>query len=382
MRGAVLYEPGAPLVIEEIEVEEPHEHEVLVRMVAAGICHSDLAIARGMQAAALPSVLGHEGAGVVERVGPGVTTVAPGDHVVLLWRAGCGHCYYCNRRQPAVCEMGVRGRVSGRMPDGTTRYRVRGNAVHHFNAVSTLAEYSVVPDVSLLPIDPDVPLAEAAVVGCAVLTGVGAVFNAAQLSPGDRAAVVGCGGVGLNVIQGAVVAGAEAVIAIDVADFKLELAQTFGATHRIDARSTDPVARVYELTDGIGVDYAFDAAGRISTLEQAVRMTRRGGTTVAIGMPPMGETIAIEPLPFIVANKTIRGSIYGSSDFARDVPRILGFVRQSRLKLTELVTGRFTLEQVNDALERLESDEGNVARSVILLDDRNPPDHEQAPSRG
>jgi S-(hydroxymethyl)glutathione dehydrogenase/alcohol dehydrogenase len=160
------------------------------------------------------------------------------------------------------------------------------------------------------------------------------------------------------------------VIAIDVADFKLELAQAFGATHLIDARSTDPVSRVHELTDGIGVDYAFDAAGRISTLEQAVGMTRRGGMTVAIGMPPMGETIAIEPLPFIVANKTIRGSIYGSSDFARDVPRILGLLRQNRLKLTELVTGRFTLEQVNVALDRLEDDRGNVARSVIVLDER------------
>ncbi len=228
-----------------------------------------------------------------------------------------------------------------------------------------------VPEVSVLPIDRDMPLAEAAVVGCAVLTGVGAVFNAAGLSPGDRAAVVGCGGVGLNVIQGAVVAGAEVVIAIDVADFKLELAQTFERIHLVDARHTDPVSRVRELTGGISIDYAFHAAGRISTLEQAVGMTRRGGMTVAIGMPPMGETIApSNPFRSSSRIKQSEARFPGSSDFARDVPRILGLLRQNRLKLSELVTGRFTLERVNEALDRLEDDRGNVARSVIVLDEQ------------
>jgi NDMA-dependent alcohol dehydrogenase len=365
MRGAVLYEVGAPLVVEEIDVDDPRECEVLVRVVAAGVCHSDLAIARGRQAAALPAVLGHEGAGIVERVGSGVTTVTPGDHVVLLWRAGCGHCYYCNRGRPAICDMGIQNRVSGRMPDGSSRYRVRGEPVNHFNAVSTLAQYSVVPEVSVLKIDADVPLDRAAIVGCAVLTGVGAVFNAAGVRPGDRAAVIGCGGVGLNIIQGCVIAGADTVVAVDVAGFKLDLAQQFGATHVIDATAQDPAETIGELTAGIGVDYAFDSAGLISTLEQALAVTRRGGTTIAVGMPGIGQTIAIEPLPFIVADKTLRGSIYGSSDFAVDVPRILALYRHGRLKLDELITGSYGLDQVNEALDLLERDKGSIARSVI-----------------
>jgi S-(hydroxymethyl)glutathione dehydrogenase/alcohol dehydrogenase len=369
VRGAVLYETGAPLVLEDITVEDPRAHEVLVRVAAAGVCHSDLAIARGGQKAALPAVLGHEGAGVVERVGPGVTSVAPGDHVVMLWRAGCGHCYYCDRGTPAICDIGIRNRVTGLMPDGTSRYRVGDTAVNHFNAVSTLAEYSIAPEVSVLKIDPEVPLDRAAVVGCAVLTGLGAVFNASGLRPGDRAAVIGCGGVGLNVIQGAIIAGAEIVVAIDVSEYKLGLAKQFGATHLIDSTSQDAVETIQELTAGIGVDYAFDCAGLIATLEQALTLTRRGGTAVAIGMPPVGQTIAIEPLPFIVADKTLRGSIYGSSNFALDVPRALGLYRQGRLKLDELITGSYSLDQVNDALDLLERDKGSIARSVIRLDE-------------
>jgi S-(hydroxymethyl)glutathione dehydrogenase/alcohol dehydrogenase len=368
MKAAVLYDVSEPLVIEEVDVEKPREHEVLVRLVAAGVCHSDLSIARGKQGAALPAVLGHEGAGIVEEVGPGVTSVAPGDHVVMLWRAGCGHCYYCDRGTPAICDLGIRGRVSGRMPDGSTRYSVRGTPVNHFNAVSTLAEYSVTPDVSVLKIDADIPLDRAAVVGCAVLTGTGAVFNAAGVKPGDRTAVIGCGGVGLNVIQACRIAGADTIVAVDVADFKLDLATTFGATAIIDARSQDPVEAIRELTDGIGVDYAFDSAGLISTLEQALAMTRRGGMAVAIGMPPAGETIAIEPLPFVVANKTLRGSIYGSSNFALDVPRLLALYRQGRLNLDSLITGSFGLDEVNDALDLLERDKASIARSVIRFD--------------
>jgi S-(hydroxymethyl)glutathione dehydrogenase / alcohol dehydrogenase len=369
MRGAVLYDTRSPLIIEDVDVDAPRAHEVLVRMGVAGVCHSDLAIARGKQTAALPAVLGHEGAGVVAEVGDGVTTVAPGDHVVLLWRAGCGHCYYCNRGRPAICDLGIHGRFSGRMPDGSTRYRVRGEPVNHFNAVSTLAEYTVVPEVSVLPIDREIPLQEAAIVGCAVLTGVGAVFNAASVGPGDRVAIFGAGGVGLNVIQGAIVAGAELVIAVDVSHFKLELAKNFGAMHVIDGAATDPVKAVLELTDGIGVDYAFDAAGHIATLEQAVNATRRGGMTIAIGMPPAGAALSLEPLPFIVADKTIRGSIYGSSNFAVDVPRILALARQKRLKLSELITGSFALDEVNEALNLLERDAANVGRSVIVLEE-------------
>jgi Zn-dependent alcohol dehydrogenase len=264
--------------------------------------------------------------------------------------------------------MGIKGRVSGLMPDGTSRYRVRGTPVNHFNAVSTLAEYSVVPEVSVLRIDPEVPLDRAAVVGCAVLTGTGAVFNAAGVRPGDRTVVIGCGGVGLNVIQGCVIAGAEIIAAVDVADFKLDLARQFGATHVIDAREHDPVQLVKELTGGIGADFAFDSAGIIATLEQALEMTRRGGMTVAIGMPPAGDTIAIEPLPFVVQNKTLRGSIYGSSNFAVDVPRALGLYRQGRLNLDSLFTGSYSLDEVNVAFDLLENDKGSIARSVILLD--------------
>jgi NDMA-dependent alcohol dehydrogenase len=363
MKAAVLYETGSPLVVEEVSVEDPRDGEVLVRIAYAGMCHSDKSIARGGQPAALPAVLGHEGAGVVEAVGPGVTSVAVGDHVVLLWRAGCRHCYYCDRGAPAICEMGITARANGRMPDGTTRYAVDGRPVNHFNAVSTFAQYSVCPEVSVVRIPPEIPLDRAAVVGCAVLTGIGAVFNAGQVRPGARTAVVGCGGVGLNVVQGCAIAGAEVVVAIDPSADKREMALTFGATHAIDPTAVDPVAAVLDITGGIGADEVFEAVGQVATLEQASAMTRRGGTTVMIGMPAADARLPVNPLAQIVADKTLRGSIYGSSDFAVDVPRILGLYQAGRLRLDELVTGTYPLSQVNEAMDAL--GRSDVARSVI-----------------
>ncbi len=363
MKAAVLYETGAPLVVEDVSVQDPREGEVLVRIAFAGMCHSDKAIAGGNQPAALPAVLGHEGAGVVEAVGPGVSSVAAGDHVVLLWRAGCRHCYYCDRGAPAICEMGFTARSSGRMPDGSTRYAVDGRPVNHFNAVSTFAQYSVCPEVSVVKISPEIPLDRAAVVGCAVLTGVGAVFNAGDVRPGARTAVVGCGGVGLNVVQGCAIAGAEIVVAIDTSDEKLAMAREFGATHTINPATVDHVASVVELTGGIGADQVFEAVGQVATLEQASAMTRRGGTTVMIGMPAADARLPVNPLAQIVADKTLRGSIYGSADFAVDVPRILGLYQAGRLKLDELVTGTYPLSGVNEAMGAL--GRTDVARSVI-----------------
>lgn len=368
MKAAVAYEAGQPLVVEEVAVEDPREREVLVRIVAAGVCHSDLGLASGKLPLALPAVLGHEGAGVVERVGPGVTRVQPHDHVVMLWRAACGHCYYCAHGSPTICDLGYTMRATGKMPDGSVRYSAGGRAVNHLNGVSTFAEYSVAPEVCVLRIPPDIRLDRAAIIGCSVLTGVGAVLNAADVRPGSSVAVIGCGGVGLNVIQGSVVAGAERIIAIDTSQPKLHLARDFGATHVIDATAEDGVEAVRQVTGGRGSDFTFEAVGSVPTLRQALEATRRGGVAVAIGMPAVDAALELRPLPELInTDKTLRGSIYGSSNFAVDVPRILSLYRAGRLKLDELITGTYGLGEVNEALDMLHG--GTVARSVILMDD-------------
>jgi S-(hydroxymethyl)glutathione dehydrogenase / alcohol dehydrogenase len=363
MKAAVLYETGQKLKVENVDVEGPKAGEVLVKMVAGGVCHSDLHVIHGDLPCTLPAVLGHEGAGIVEEVGAGVTNVKPGDHVIMLWRASCGDCYFCHIGRPAQCDWGVGIRWSGRLRDGTSRYQVGGQEVRHFAGISTFGEYSVAPAAGVMKIRPDVPLDKVAIVGCAVMTGVGSVFNAAELRPGTSAVVIGCGGVGLNTIQGCSIAGAEKIIAVDITDYKLELARNFGATHTLNGSQVDVVEAVKELTDGLGAHYAFEAIGNVKTLSQALDVVRRTGTVIAIGMPRPDAELAIKPTPFIMADKTLRGSLYGSCNFAVDVPRLLDLYVAGKLKLDEMISREYPIEQINEAFDALER--GEVARSIV-----------------
>ena len=362
MRAAVFYEVGKPLVVEEVELAPPRAGEVLVRIAATGVCHSDLHYIKGDLAMPLPVVLGHEAAGIVETIGSGVEAVRPGDHVVLLFAPACGHCRYCDSGRPHLCEM--RYRVRGKMPDGTTRLRRGDQELHHFTCVSSWAEQAVVPESGVLPIGKDVPLTIAALLGCAVTTGVGAVVNTARVRPGSSVAVFGLGGVGLNVVQGARIAGAVMIIGVDLLDHRLEAARRFGATHTINAKANDPVQAIRDLTGG-GADYAFEVIGRAATVRQAVDSVARGGVAVAVGLPPTREELVVPGPTFVLNEKTLQACFYGSSRLRSDIPRLLAMYDAGRLMLDELVTASFPLDRVNDAVAAL--DRGDGLRSILQM---------------
>jgi NDMA-dependent alcohol dehydrogenase len=365
-RGAVLFEPGKPLEIVDVDVAAPRAGEALVRMAAAGVCHTDLHVMQGKFSAPLPAVLGHEGAGVVADVGPGVTLLRPGDAVVPLWRLSCGKCEYCRRGRPALCPEGTRVRNTGRLPDGTSRLSVGGREVKHYAGVSTFCEYSVIPEAALLKLDQQLPLDRAALLGCAVVTGVGAVTNAAKVRPGDTVAVFGAGGVGLNVIQGAASAGAATLVAVDLHADKLDLARRFGATHVVDARTGDPVAAVRALTSNRGVDHAFDCVGSPATVRQAFDVLARTGKLVVLGISPAGAEVSLPLGPMVFEERQVLGSFYGSGQPRQDIPRLAAMYLQGKLKLDELLTRRYPLDQINEAYAAL--DRGEVARSVVVFD--------------
>jgi Zn-dependent alcohol dehydrogenase len=359
VKAAVLYEYGAPLVIEEVELDPPKEGELLVRMAASGVCHSDLHTALGIHPTAVPTVLGHEGAGVVEKVGPGVEHVRPGDHVMLTWLPYCGRCRQCVRGRPNRCE--DVGWYDTTLADGTCRLHKDGLRIHHYNT-SSFAERSVVPAQTAIPVDPDLPLTELALMGCAVMTGVGAALNTAAVRPGDTAAVVGCGGVGLNVVQGCAIGGASTIVAVDVVPAKLELALELGATHAVDAGAADPVEAVRELTGG-GADFAFEAIGRPQTIALALQLTGRGGQAILVGMAPPDARIPLDALTLTVEERAVRGCWYGSCLPLRDFPILVDLYRSGRLRLDPLIT-TCALEDVNEAFRRMEA--GETARSVIV----------------
>jgi len=364
-KAAVLMGVGQALEVrDDIDVEQPHAGEVRVRMAASGVCHSDLSMQNGTLLTPTPIVLGHEGAGVIEAVGNGVTELAVGDHVVISWVPQCGSCYFCDRDQPELCENTSMSVAMGCLLDGTTRLSAGGQALRQMSASGTFSELAVIPAVSAIKIPADLDLKVAALIGCGVLTGVGAALNTARIAPGDTVAVVGCGGVGLNVIQGAAIAGAGAIIAVDVQPAKLELARTFGATAVVDAGRRDAVSGVMELTAQRGADVAFEVIGLQKTIDQTIGMTRRGGQAILVGVPRMDAVVNV-PAFFgvVLAEKTIRGCWYGGSDVRRDVARIIGFYREGKLKLDELIAQTIALEQVNEAFETLKS--GEQARSVI-----------------
>jgi S-(hydroxymethyl)glutathione dehydrogenase/alcohol dehydrogenase len=359
IRAAVLREPGEPLTIERLQLAAPGPEEVLVRIEASGVCHSDLSLAKGNLSGPLPIVLGHEGAGVVEEIGPGVTGVEVGDHVVLLFRAACGKCRMCEIGRPALCPQGARLRKEGTMVDGTTRLSRDGETVYHYSGASSFAERAVVPLSAVVRVPSELPLVELSVVGCAVMTGVGAVFNAAGLEPGSHAMVIGCGGVGISAVQGAAIAGASTILAVDLNPDRLELARKLGATHTVVASEADPV----EVATELEIDYAFDTAGAIATMRTAVASIRPGGTAVAIGVPPLSQMLEVDAAALVVTEKTLRGCFYGSSEFRRDVPLLLDLYRSGRLDLNSMVGEEVGLDDVNGALRGLETDA--LARTVI-----------------
>lgn len=359
IRAAVLHEFGRPLVVEELELDPPKQGEVLVRMAASGVCHSDLHVVQGIHPTELPVVLGHEGAGVVEEVGAGVAGLEVGDHVLLTWLPYCGHCRQCARGWPNRCENTAW--YDATLEDGTCRFHSNGSRIHHYNT-SSFAERSVVPARTAIKVDPSLPLTELALMGCAVMTGVGAALNTACVRPGDSVAVIGCGGVGLNVIQGARIAGAAPIVAVDLVDEKLELAREMGATAAVNAGEGDTVGTVRELVPG-GVDHAFEALGRPETIETALALTGRGGQTILIGMAPPDARIGLDALTMTLEERCVRGCWYGSCVPLRDIPLLIELYRSSRLQLEPLIT-TCGLDDVNDAFARMEA--GETARSVIV----------------
>ncbi|HYC82175.1 MAG TPA: Zn-dependent alcohol dehydrogenase [Solirubrobacterales bacterium] len=364
MRAAVMREVGEPLTIEQLEIAEPGPGEVLVKLAASGVCHSDLHTLKGeWQAAGLPVVLGHEGAGVVEAVGEGVQRVAVGDPVVLSWTAGCGRCMRCLIGQPNLCENALESVHSFVMYDGTTRLRKDGEEIYSFLAVASFGEYAVVPENGAIRVADGVSLELASVVGCAVSTGVGAATNTVSVPAGASTAIIGLGGVGLSVLQGCVAQSASPVIAIDMHEDKLQAASRLGATHTINAADGDPVAAVSELTGGAGVDYAFEAIGLKVTIEQTLAMLGTRGTAVLVGMPPEGVMFEADPLAITNLEQRIVGSNYGSTVPAVDFPRILRLAEADRLDLSALITQRLPLDRINEAFEAMERGEG--IRTVI-----------------
>jgi S-(hydroxymethyl)glutathione dehydrogenase / alcohol dehydrogenase len=365
LRAAVLREPGAPVATETVLLHPPRRGEVLVRVAAAGVCRSDLHLADGLLGAGRwPIVLGHEGAGVVEAVGEDVSSVEVGDHVAFCLVPACGMCAPCRSGRPTLCEPAGRNGVAGMLMDGTSRLRARdGTELQHGFMVACFAEYAVVPAAGAVPLPTSIPLWQAAVLGCGVVTGIGAV-NRAGIRVGDSVAVVGCGGVGLQVIAGARLAGAATIVAVDRVSGKLERALQRGATHAVDSSRDGAAAAVLELSAG-GVDHAFEVVGTQATIRQAWDMLRPGGTATVVGVAPAGVEVSLPAIEFL-SEKTITGSYYGSSDVARALRGIAQLVVDGRLDLDGVVSDVIELDEVEAALERLRRGEG--ARSVVVID--------------
>jgi alcohol dehydrogenase len=372
VRAAVLNAMGAktpyaqskPLTIEEVELRDPGPGEVLVRMGAAGLCHSDLSVINGDRPRPTPMALGHEAAGVVEALGPGVDDLKKGDHVVLVFVPSCGHCNPCAEGRPALCEPGAAANTAGTLLSGERRIFKDGKPIHHHMGCSAFAEAAVVSRRSLVKIIPDLALDEAALFGCAVLTGVGAVVNTAQVHAGHSVAVVGLGGVGLASVLGSVAAGARVTVAVDLSDEKLTLAKALGATHTFNAADPDIVAKVKEATQG-GVDFAIEMAGSTRAFETAYRITRRGGATITAGLPPPTATWAMPSTNLVAEERTIKGSYIGTCVPSRDLPRYIDLYKRGRLPVNKLMSGRMKLEQINEGFDLLH--EGKAVRQVITF---------------
>jgi len=356
------YAETRPLTVEEIDLEGPRDGEVLLRMAASGLCHSDLSVINGDRPRQIPIVLGHESAGVVEEVGPGVERLRPGDHVISVFVPSCGHCGPCQGGRPALCEPGAAANGAGEMIAGGTRLSRRGETVYHMTGVSCFATYATVSQNSLTKIDPEIPLDIAALMGCAVLTGAGAVFNSGDVKPGCCTAVVGLGGVGLAAVMAARVAGAEKIVAIDILPEKLEAAMALGATHAVDSSSADATAEIRELTAG-GADTALDFTGNVKALRLAYDVTRRGGVTITAGLPNPKSMLEIPAVGLTGEERTLKGSYLGSGVPSRDIPRFLALHKQGRLPVERLMTHKIALADINEGFDRLHN--GEAIRQVI-----------------
>lgn len=363
MKAAVLYDYNTPLVIEDVQLDDPGPSEVLVKIAASGICRSDFHVMKGEMTPPLPIVLGHEAAGRIEAVGANVTRVKPGDPIVLSFSPNCGYCTYCTSGQPHLCAT-MRREKQGMLPGGHTRLSKDGAPIHHFARTASFAEYAVIHESAAIPVGPDVPLEVAALIGCAVTTGVGAVLNTAKVMPGNTVAVIGCGGVGLNVIQGARLVNAARIIAVDINLDKLEFARRFGATDIIDAREEDAARAIRQMTGG-GVDFAFEVLGSGKTIRTAYDSIRPGGTAIVVGIAPAGEEASIDATSLVFSEKTLKGSFYGSSRTSIDMPKYLSFVQSGGLDLDTQVTRHYRLDEINEAYDAL--DRGEVGRGLIVF---------------
>jgi S-(hydroxymethyl)glutathione dehydrogenase/alcohol dehydrogenase len=360
----VLWKPRRPVEILEVDLAPPREGEVLVKISACGVCASDLHVVDGELPEPMPLVLGHEAAGVVAGMGPGVEALEEGDHVVLALVPCCGECRACQEGRRNFCELAARMASTGTLADGTSRLSLNGTVLRHFNAISSFADYAVVPQSAAVPIRRDVPLEVAALCGCAVVTGYGAVVNTAEVEPGSTVAVWGCGGVGLNCIQGARLAGARTIVAVDTRQEKLDLARRLGATDTVLAgKKVDAAAAVRSLTDN-GADYAFEAIGHERAIGEAWAAIRSGGTVVVVGMMPKGSKLTIDPWGFI-CEKTLKGSFLGSTTVDVDIPRLVDHYASGELELEELVSHRLSLDELPAAFDRLRA--GDAFRQLVVF---------------
>ena len=372
IKAAVLNKMGAeapyakskPLAIEELELDDPSHGEVLVKIAAAGLCHSDLSVIDGNRPRPTPMVLGHEAAGIVEKLGPAVDDLKLGDHVVMVFVPSCGHCLPCAEGRPALCEPGAAANGAGTLLSGQRRLHRNGTDVHHHLGVSAFAEYATVSRRSLVKIEKGLPLDEAALFGCAVLTGVGAVINTAKVSAGASVAVIGLGGVGLSCLLGAVAVGARRIVAVDLSDDKLGLARQLGATDTFNPGNAGAIDEIRSATGG-GVEFAFEMAGSVRAMELAYKITRRGGTTVTAGLPPPDHTFALPQVNLVAEERTIKGSYIGTCVPSRDLPRYIELYRRGKLPVDRLMSGRLKLEEINLGFDRLH--EGKAVRQVVAF---------------
>lgn len=364
-RAAVLHEVKAPLTVETLEVGDLHPTDVLVRIQASSLCHTDLEVIEGSLPYPLPIVLGHEGAGIVEAVGAAVRDVQVGDHVVCSWNPHCGHCFYCERDLPVLCEPFARHQPKGHLLDGTSRLSLDGRKVHHYSVVSSHAQYCVVPESGAIPVHRDIPFDRACLIGCAVMTGVGAVVRKAQVEPGASVLVIGCGGVGLSAVQGARIANAQRIIAVDRFEGKRVMAAGFGATDTLDAQSPDVLAQIRALTAGRGVDHVIEAAGHPDGFRLAVEAVRPGGQVVLLGKVNVNDNVAFR-WGSLMGEKRIVRSSYGNARPRRDFPWLAQLYLEGKLKLDELVTRRLRLDQINEGFDALRA--GQTLREVIVME--------------
>lgn len=371
-RAAVLREMGLsapyaeskPLKIEQLELDDPKREEVLIDIKAVGLCHSDLSVINGSRPRPTPMALGHEATGEVIQLGEGVTDFKVGDHVVCTFIPSCGKCLPCQEGRPALCESGAKSNEAGEMLAGGRRLHAVSGDIHHHLGVSGFADYAVVSTHSIVKVDPTIPFKEVALFGCAVITGVGAVVNTAQVKPGSSVAVVGLGGIGLNAVMGAKLAGAREIIALDINPAKFAKAKSLGATEVYDSSAVNVVEEIKEATSG-GLDYVFETAGAVPAMEVAYNITKRGGTTTTTGLPHPEHEFSFPQVTLAAEERTVKGSYVGSCVPSRDVPRFVSLFKQGKLPVDELLSATISLDEINEGFDRL--DKGDVARLVITL---------------